>query len=70
MKYTMETDDSKEFIQHYNGPALYHSVGEFQQYLRHKWKYNDTENGAWLQAAAELTNILIDNGIDIERDYS
>ena len=70
MKYTMETDDSKEFIQHYNGPALYHSVWEFQQYLRNKWKYNDTENGAWLQAAAELTNILIDNGIDIEKDYS
>ena len=66
MKYTMETDDSKEFIQHYNGPALYRSVWEFQQYLRNQWKYNDPESKAWATAAEELNSILLDNGVNME----
>ena len=70
MKYTMETLDKKEFMQHYNGPALYYSIWKFQQFLRNKWKYKDTENGVWLQAATELTNILIDNGINMDEDYN
>ena len=70
MKYTMETLDKKEFIQHYNGPALYYSIWEFQQYLRNQWKYADTENEAWLKAANQLTTILIDNGIDMDEDYN
>jgi len=69
MKYTMETDDSKEFIQHYNGPALYRSVWEFQKYLRDQWKYKDPESKAWAQAEQELASILIDNGINMEEDY-
>jgi len=69
MKYTMETDDDREFTQHYNGPALCHAIWKFQLYLRNKWKYSDSENGAWLAAATELTNILIDNGINME-DYN
>ena len=69
MKYTMETNDKKEFIQHYNGPALYDSIWEFQQFLRNKWKYSDTKNEAWLKAANQLTTILIDNGINMEEDY-
>ena len=70
MKYTMETDDSKEFIQHYNGPILYHSIWEFQKYLRDQWKYNDPESKAWEQAAYTLGTILTDNGINMEEDYT
>jgi len=69
MKYKMETNDKKEFIQHYIGPALYNTIREFKQYLRDKWKYNDTENEAWLKAANQLEMILIDNGINMEEDY-
>ena len=70
MKYKMETNDKKEFIQHYNGPTLYYSIWEFQQFLRNKWKYSDTENEAWLEAANQLTTILIDNGINMDEDYN
>ena len=70
MKYKLETKDSKEFIQHYNGPALYGAVWEFQHFLKSKWKYTDQENGAWLEAANELINILNDHGIDMENDFS
>ena len=70
MKYTMETDDKKEFLHHYNGPSLYYSIWEFQQFLRLKWKHNDPDNEAWLKAAEELTNILIDNGINMDEDYN
>ena len=70
MKYIMETDDSKEFIQHYNGPALYHSVCEFQQYLRNQWKYNDPDSKAWATAAQELNNILIDHDINMEEEMN
>ena len=70
MKYTMETNDKAEFIQHYNGPALYCSISEFQQYLRKQWKYNDPDSKAWATAAQELTNILIDHGINMDEDYS
>jgi len=69
MKYTMETNDKKEFMQHYNGPALYYSIWGFQQYLRNQWKYNDPDSKAWATAAQELTNILIDNGINMDEDY-
>ena len=69
MKYTMETLDKKEFMQHYNGPALYYSIWEFQQFLRNKWKYSETENVAWEQAANQLEMILIDNGINMDEDY-
>ena len=68
MKYTMETDDSKEFIQHYNGPALYHSIWEFQKYLRDQWKYKDPESKLWAQAEQELASILMANGINMEED--
>ena len=70
MKYKLETNDTKEFIQHYNGPALYYSIWEFRQYLRDKWKYNDTENEAWLKAANQLTTILTDNSINMDEDYN
>ena len=74
MKYIMETEDETEFKLHYNGPALYHSVWEFQKYLRDQWKYNDPESKAWATAAQELTqelnSILIDNGINMGEDYS
>ena len=70
MKYKMETNDTKEFIQHYNGPTLYYSIWEFQQFLRNKWKYSDTENVAWEQAANQLEMILIDNGINMDEDYN
>ena len=66
----METNDKAEFIQHYKGPDLYYAIWEFQKFLRDKWKYNDVENLAWEEAAQELTNILIDHGIDMDGDYS
>ena len=69
MKYIMETTDKKEFIQHYNGPALYYSIWEFQQYLRNKRKYSELDNDTWLQAEQELNIILTDNGINMEEDY-
>ena len=70
MKYIMETEDETEFKLHYNGPALYHSVWEFQKYLRDQWKYEDPESKAWEQAAYTLGTILTDNGINMEEDYS
>ena len=70
MKYTMETDDSKEFIQHYNGPALYGVIQEFQNFLQEKVEYLDPENGAWDDATQELTLLLIEYGIDMKKDYS
>ena len=70
MKYKMETNDKKEFLQHYHGPDLYYSVWEFQQFLRKNWKHNDPDNMAWLAAANELTEILIDNGINMDEDYT
>jgi len=69
MKYKMETNDKKEFIQHYNGPALYYSIWEFQQFLRNYRKYSEPDNDTWSRAEQELTNILIDNGINMEEDY-
>ena len=70
MKYIMETEDETEFKLHYNGPALYHSVREFQKYLRDQWKYNDPESKAWATGAQKLNSILIDNGINMEEDYN
>ena len=70
MKYKLETTDSKEFIQHYNGPALYHSIWEFQTFLRSKRKYSEPDNDAWSKAEQELTNILIDNSINMDEDYN
>ena len=70
MKYKLETKDSKEFIQHYNGPNLYGAVWEFQNFLKSNWKYTDQENEAWKVAANQLTYILIDHGIDMEKDFS
>ena len=69
MKYTMETEDDREFTQHYNGPALCHSIHEFKKYLRFQWKYKDSYNQAWRAASLELDKILIDNGINME-DYN
>ena len=70
MEFTMVTKDRKELMQYYNGPNLYYSIWEFQKFLRDKWKYNDVENKAWGEAAQELTNILLDNGIDMDKDYT
>ena len=70
MKYIIETEDQDEFRRYFNGPRLYSAVWDFQQFLRTKWKYNDTANEAWLEAATELTNILADHGIDMEGDYN
>ena len=69
MKYIMETTDKKEFIQHYNGPALYYSIWELQQFLRNKRKYNEPDNDAWLRVEQSLNTILTDNGINMEEDY-
>ena len=69
MKYIIETEDQGEFRLNFNGPKLYSAVFEFQQYLRNKWKYNDVENEAWWKASQELSNILLDHGINIEEDY-
>ena len=69
MEYTMKTKDSKEFIQHYNGPALYGAIWEFQQFLNQQ-KCKDPYNEEWNKAAQELTECLNDNGIDMEKDYS
>ena len=70
MKYIIETEDQDEFRRYFNGPRLYGAVHHFQQFLRTKWKYNDTTNEAWLEAATELINILEDHGIDMEGDYN
>jgi len=70
MKYIIESEDETEFRLCFNGPKLYSALWEFRQFLRSKWKYNDTENKAWLEAANELINILTDYGIDIEEDYN
>ena len=70
MKYIIETEDQDEFRRYFNGPRLYSAMWDFQQFLRAKWKYNDTTNEAWLEAATELINILADHGIDMEGDYS
>ena len=69
MKYTMETEDDREFTQHYNGPALCHSIHEFKKYLSSQWEHKDSGNLAWGQAIMELDKILIDNGINME-DYN
>jgi len=68
MKYIMETEDETEFKLHYNGPALYHSVWEFQKYLRDQWKYEDPESKAWEQAAYTLSAILMANGVNMEEE--
>ena len=70
MKYIIETEDQGEFRLNFNGPELYSAVYEFQLFLRNKWKYSDTSNEAWWAASQELTNILIDHGIDMEGDYN
>ena len=70
MKFIIETEDQNEFRLNFNGPKLYSAVYEFQQYLRKQWKYNDVENEAWWAAAQELTDILLDHGINIEEDYT
>ena len=70
MKYKIETDEKQEFLQHYRGPDLYYSIWEFQQFLRNKYKYNDSDNEAWLKASQELTNILSDNGINMDTDFN
>ena len=69
MKYIIETEDQDEFRLHFNGPKAYHAIWDFQQYLRNKWKYNDVENEAWMSAAQTLTELLLDNGINMEEDY-
>ena len=69
MKYIIETEDQDEFRLHFNGPKMYHAVHEFQQYLRNKWKYNDVENETWFTVTQILTDVLLDNGINMEEDY-
>jgi hypothetical protein len=69
MKYQIETEDQDEFRLHFNGPKAYGAIWDFQQYLRNKWKYNDVENEAWMSAAQTLTELLLDNGINMEEDY-
>ena len=69
MKYKMETTGKKEFIQYYNGPALYYSIWKLRRFLRNKRKYNELDNDAWLQVEQELNIILTDNGINMEEDY-
>jgi len=68
--YTIEVENSPEDDRvlklHINGPKLYGAVWDFKQFLRSKWKYNDVENEAWWEAYQELTNILVDHGINLE----
>lgn len=68
MEYTMRTKDRKEFMQYYNGPALYYSIWEFQSFLRSKRKYGDDPE-AWEEAEKEFNEILTDNGINMEDDW-
>jgi len=67
--YIIKTTDQNQFRLHFYGPKMYHAVYEYQQYLRNKWKYTDVEIDAWWKAAQELTNILVDHGINMEEDY-
>ena len=69
MKYIIETEDQNEFRLNFNGPKLYSAVWDFQQFLRTKWKYNDTTNEAWFKASQALSEILLDHGINMEEDY-
>ena len=70
MKYIIETEDQDEFRRYFNGPRLYSAVWDFQQFLRSKWKYDDVTNETWWAASQELTDILVDHGIDMEGDYN
>jgi hypothetical protein len=70
MRFIIECDDPKEFAMYFKGPKLYAAVWEFGDYLRQQWKYRDCDNEAWFTAAQELSKVLIDNGIDMEEDYS
>ena len=69
MKFIIETEDQDQFRLNFNGPKLYSAVYEYQQFLRNKWKYVAPENETWWKASQELTNILLDHGINMEEDY-